>query len=66
MTSTWKVTLKDMGNLLLVRDRVIWYPNLNADTRVCPLGVRINRVPLYMNFFKVTFRPIKLLKLIGT
>ena len=66
MTSTWKVTLKDMGNLLLVRDRVISYPNLNADTRACPLGVHINRVPLYMNFFKVTFRPIKSLILIGT
>ena len=65
MTSTRKVTLKDMRKLLLVRDRVIWYPDLNTDTMACPIGVRINRVPLYMNFFKVTFRPSKRLKLIG-
>ena len=65
MTSTRKVTLKDMRKLLLVRDRVIWYPDLNTDTMACPIGVRINRVPLYMKFFKVTFRPSKCLKFIG-
>ena len=65
MTSTRKVTMKDMRNLLLVRDGVIWYPHLNADTMACPIGVRINPVPLYMNFFKVTFRPSTRLKLIG-
>ena len=65
MTSTRKVTLKDMRNLFLVRDRVIWYPDLNTDTMACPIGVRINRVRLNMNFFKVTFRPSKRLKLIG-
>ena len=31
----------------------------------CPLGIRINRVPLHMNLTDVIFRPIKRLKLIG-
>ena len=65
MTSTRKVTLKDMRNILLVRDRVIWYPDLNTDTMACHIGVRINGVRLYMNFFKVTFIPSKRLKVIG-
>ena len=58
-------TLKNMWNVLLVRDRVMWHPD-NTDTMACPLGVRINRVPLYMNFTEVIFRPIKRLELVGS